>query len=315
VSSSTSDRSAEAAERLGALAPAESAEALIASDDVDVVHICTPNSLHTPLAHRTLAAGKPVVCEKPLATTLSDAHSLVAAADGRVATVPFVYRFYPAVREARARIAAGKAGPLHLLHGAYLQDWQAGGADAGWRGEATEGGAYRAFADIGVHWCDLVEFTTGHRIVRLLAQTAGGGTFTTVLFTTDAGAAGSMLASQTAIGRRNAVRFSLDGADAAYAFDQEHPETLWVGGLEGNLTLHRGSPATSATTARYSLLPPGHPQGYQDCFNAFVKDTYAAIDGSAPDGLPTFADGARAAALVDAVITSSESSTWVEVPS
>jgi len=124
-----------------------------------------------------------------------------------------------------------------------------------------------------------------------------------------------MLASQTAIGRRNAVRFSLDGADAAYAFDQEHPETLWVGGLDGNLTLHRGSPATSAATARYSLLPPGHPQGYQDCFNAFVADTYAAIEGSAPDGLPTFADGARAAALVDAAITSSESSTWVEVPS
>jgi len=152
VAASTPERSAAAADRLGALAPAATAEELIDSDDVDVVHICTPNSLHTPLAHRTLALGKPVVCEKPLATTLSDAQSLVAAADGRVATVPFVYRFYPAVREARARIAAGEAGLLHLLHGAYLQDWQAGGADAGWRGEATEGGAYRAFADIGVHW-------------------------------------------------------------------------------------------------------------------------------------------------------------------
>ena len=63
------------------------------------------------------------------------------------------------------------------------------------------------------------------------------------------------------------------------------------------------------------MLPPGHPQGYQDCFNAFVGDTYGAIGGSAPDGLPTFADGARAVALVDAVISSSESSTWVEVPS
>ena len=315
VAASTPERSAAAADRLGALAPAVTAEELIDSDDVDVVHICTPNSLHTPLAHRAIAAGKPVVCEKPLATTLSDAQSLAAAAGDLVATVPFVYRFYPAVREVRARVVAGEAGPLHLLHGAYLQDWQAGGAGAGWRGEATEGGAYRAFADIGVHWCDLVEFTTGHRIVRLLAQTGGDGTVTTVLFSTDAGASGSMLASQTAIGRRNAVRFSLDGADAAYAFDQEHPETLWVGGLEGNLSLHRGSPATSAAAARYSLLPPGHPQGYQDCFNAFVADTYAAIGGSAPDGLPTFADAVRAATLLDAVIASSESSTWVEVPS
>jgi predicted dehydrogenase len=315
VAASTPERSAAAADRLGALAAAATAEDLIDSGDVDVVHICTPNSMHTPLAHRTLAAGKPVVCEKPLATTLSDAQSLAASAGEQVATVPFVYRFYPAVREARARVAAGEVGPLHLLHGAYLQDWQAGGASAGWRGEPAEGGAYRAFADIGVHWCDLVEFTTGHRITRLLASTTGGGTVTTVLFSTDAGAAGSMLVSQTAIGRRNALRFSLDGADASYGFDQEHPENLFIGGLDGNLALHRGSPAASPATAPYSLLPPGHPQGYQDCFNAFVADTYAAIGGSTPDGLPTFADGVRAGMLVDAVIASSESSTWVEVPS
>ncbi|MGV0742867.1 Gfo/Idh/MocA family protein [Mycolicibacterium sp. XJ870] len=315
VAASTPERSAAAADRLGALRPAATAEELIDSDDVQVVHICTPNSLHTPLAQRALAAGKPVVCEKPLATTLSDARSLAAAAGGQVATVPFVYRFYPAVREARARVSAGEAGPLHLLHGAYLQDWQAGGASAGWRGDDAEGGAYRAFADIGVHWCDLVEFTTGHRITRLLAHTSGGGRVTTVQFVTDTDASGSMLVSQTAIGRRNALRFSLDGADAAYGFDQECPENLFVGGLQGNLTVHRGSPASSAAAARYSLLPPGHPQGYQDCFNAFVADTYAAIGGSAPDGLPAFADGVRAAALVDAVINSSESSTWVEVPS
>ncbi len=90
VAASTPERSAAAADRLGALGPAATAEELIDSDDVHVVHICTPNSLHTPLAHRTLAAGKPVVCEKPLATTLSDAHSLAAAAGDQVATVPFV---------------------------------------------------------------------------------------------------------------------------------------------------------------------------------------------------------------------------------
>jgi len=315
VAASTPERSAEAADRLGALAPAGTGEDLIDASDVDVVHICTPNSLHVPLARRALAAAKPVICEKPLATTLSDARSLAAAADGKaVATVPFVYRFYPAVREARARIAAGEAGPLHLLHGAYLQDWQAGGP-AGWRGEATEGGAYRAFADIGVHWCDLLEFVTGHRITRLLAHTADGGASTTMLFSTDAGASGSVVVSQIAIGRRNALQFSFDGADAAYGFDQEHPETLMVGGLDGNLAVHRGSRATSAAAARYSLLPPGLPHGYQDCFNTFVADTYSAIVGSTPDGLPTFTDGMRAAALVDAVITSSASSAWVDVPS
>lgn len=313
VAASTPERSAEAASRLGARAPAGTAEELIDADDVDVVHICTPNSLHVPLARRALAAGKAVVCEKPLATTRADAADLVAAAGDRVATVPFVYRFYPAVREARARVAAGESGPLHLLHGCYLQDWQAGGAPAGWRGEPAEGGEHRAFADIGVHWCDLVEFTTGHRITRLAARTSGGGTSTTVLFETDAGASGSTVISQTATGRRNALRFSLDGAEAAYGFDQEEPETLHVGGLTENRVVHRGSAALSPSAARYSLLPPGHPQGYQDCFNAFVGDTYSAIAGAVPDGLPTFADGLRAAALVEAVIDAGSSGAWVEV--
>ncbi|MDT7704808.1 MAG: hypothetical protein QOG20_415 [Pseudonocardiales bacterium] len=314
VAGSSPTRSAEAAHRLGAAAPADSAEALIDSDDVDVVHICTPNSLHVPLARRALAAGKAVVCEKPLATTLADARSLAAEVGDATATVPFVYRFYPAVREARARVAGGDAGPLHLLHGAYLQDWQAGGAGAGWRGDAAEGGEHGAFADIGVHWCDLVEFVSGHRITRLHARTVGGGTSTTVQFETDGGAAGSVVVSQTAVGRRNSLRFALDGERGAYGFDQERPEDLVVGGTDGNLTVHRGSPATSAAASRYSLLPPGHPQGYQDCFNAFVADTYAAIGGEAPDGLPTFADGVRAAALTDAVITSSTTQTWTEVP-
>ena len=140
---------------------------------MDVVHVCTPNSLHVPLARRALAAGKPVACEKPLATTLADALDLARRSRrGRVATVPFVYRFYPVVREIRARVAAGDAGAVHVLHGAYLQDWQAGGAPAGWRADPAEGGAHRTFADVGVHWCDLAEFTSGQRITRLYAVTS-----------------------------------------------------------------------------------------------------------------------------------------------
>lgn len=314
VAASSPERSAAAAARLGALTPSDTGDDLIDADDVDVVHICTPNSLHVPLARRALAAGKAVVCEKPIATDLAGARDLAATGSGATATVPFVYRFYPAVREARARVAAGDAGQLHLLHGAYLQDWQAGGAAPGWRGDAAEGGAHRAFADIGVHWCDLVEFVSGHRITRLLARTVGNGTGTTVQFETDGGAAGSLVVSQTAIGRRNSLRFSLDGERAAYAFDQERPEDLLVGGLDGNLTVHRGSPATSRAARRFSQLPPGHPQGYQDCFTAFVTDTYRAVGGQTPDGLPTFADGERAAALTHAVIESSNTSTWTEIP-
>lgn len=110
--------------RLGAERGAADAHDLIAADDLDVVHICTPNDLHVPLALAAIAAGKHVVCEKPLATDLAAATAVAEAAEaaGCVATVPFAYRFYPMVREARARVAGG-AGPIHLLHGNYLQDW------------------------------------------------------------------------------------------------------------------------------------------------------------------------------------------------
>jgi predicted dehydrogenase len=243
-----------------------------------------------------------------------------AAADaGLVAAVPFVYRFYPSVREARARIGAGDAGPLWLLHGSYLQDWLAGSDAINWRVDPKLGGASRAFGDIGVHWCDLMEFTTGHRITRLIARmaTAYPDRITedgaAVLFDTDRGASGSVVVSQVSLGRKNRLWFEFDGPSASYAFDQELPDSLWVGGKRGNQVVPRG-PDTFSGPAGYARLPAGHPQGYQDSFTAFVADVYAAIGGHKPDGLPVFADGLRAAVLTAAVVESAADETWVEVP-
>ena len=202
------------------------------------------------------------------------------------ATVPFVYRFYPTVREARARVADGSTGPVRLLHGSYLQDWLAEDTDDNWRVDAAAGGPSRAFADIGVHWCDLVEFVSGHRITRVAAQTViavpsrGGRRVETedaavVLFETDRGAAGNVTISQITPGRKNRLWFSVDGARESLTFDQENPDSLWIGGREMNRQLLRGS-SESAAAARYVTVPAGHPQGYQDCFDAFVADTYAA---------------------------------------
>jgi predicted dehydrogenase len=323
VAASTPERSAAAAARLGAEGAAESADALLAAEDVDVVHVCTPNALHAPVAEQALTAGKPVVCEKPLATTVEDAQRLTTCAErtALVATVPFVYRFYPTVREARARIGAGEGGPLRLLHGSYLQDWLSKPQDSNWRVDPALGGTSRAFGDIGVHWCDLMEFVTGHRITRLTARTVtafaerrGTEDAATVLFETDQGAWGSVVVSQVSPGRKNRLWFSFDGAQASYVFDQEQPESLWMGTREENRVLPRGAEGTSEAAGRYDLVPAGHPQGYQDCFNAFVADTYAAIGGERPDGLPTFADGLRAALLTQAVIQSAASQSWVEVP-
>jgi predicted dehydrogenase len=237
--------------------------------------------------------------------------------------VPFVYRFYPTVREARARVADGTTGPLRLLHGSYLQDWLTRDDDDNWRVDTAAGGPSRAFADIGVHWCDLVEFVSGHRIVRLAAQTViavpsrGGRRVETedaavVLFETDRGAFGNVTVSQITPGRKNRLWFSVDGAEESLTFDQENPESLWIGGREVNRQLLRGT-SEGPAAARYAFLPAGHPQGYQDCFDAFVADTYAALAGEQPDGLPTFADGVRAARITAAVLESAAKQTWVEV--
>jgi predicted dehydrogenase len=321
VAGSPPEKSAAAAERLYA-ERGTSADELIAADDVDVVHVCTPNSLHAPLALQALAVGKPVICEKPLAIDEAGARQLVEAAQtaGVVAAVPFVYRFYPSVRDARGRVRRGDTGPLRLLHGSYLQDWLADSTDTNWRVDPALGGASRAFADIGVHWCDLVEFVTGHRIarvsVRLLTaypERSGTEDAAAVLFETNQGAVGSVVVSQITHGRKNRLWFSLDGEAASLSFDQELPDSLWVGGREHNAVVMRGSPGTTDGAQRYNVLPAGHPQGYQDCFTAFVADVYAAVAGSSPDGLPTFPDGHRAAVITAAVLDSAKTGLWTEV--
>ena len=330
VADHTPEAARAAADRLGAVSFARSAEELIESDDVDVVHICTPNATHVAYAERALRFGKHVICEKPLATTEEEARRLRDAAEsaGVVAAVPFVYRYYPTVREARGRIAAGEQ-KLWLLHGSYLQDWLASSDATNWRVDPALGGGSRAFGDIGVHWCDLMEFTTGHRITRLTARFArafaerGNGAEAasvgtedgaTVLFDTDLGATGSVVVSQVSPGRKNRLWFSFDGADASYVFDQELPDTLWVGGRQESTVVPRGPDTLRSEGAvGYARLPAGHPQGYQDSFNAFVADVYTATSGAAPDGLPTFADGHRAAVLTEAVITAAHKEAWVEV--
>jgi predicted dehydrogenase len=326
VVASTPQRAHEAARHLGGGARAfADAQELIADERIDVIHLCTPNHLHAPLAAQALAAGKHVVCEKPLASGLDEALDLAAAAERaprQLAAVPFVYRYYPTVREARHRIATGRTGALALIHGTYLQDWLLTAEDDNWRVDPALGGASRAFADIGSHWCDLAEFVSGHRIARLSARTLAAHPHrptedaATVQFETDAGALGSLVVSQVSAGRKNRLWLELDGAQAALAFDQEDPEVLWCGGRD-QTTLVRRDPATlSPAAARLSLLPAGHPQGYQDCFDLFVADAYAAIADAAapPDGLPTFADGLRAARLTAAVLDSAREQAWVEVP-
>lgn len=333
IGASDGDKGARAAGELGAQRVYLTPEEVAADPKVGVVHVCTPNALHLPYASAALAAGKHVICEKPLGIDLDEARRLqdLARAAGVVATVPFGYRFYPSVREARAQAAAGSLGRIGLVHGSYLQDWLTGGAPGNWHLDPALGGRSRAFADIGSHWCDLAEFVTGDRIRAVCAMLSGGTTegaappgrpadpgwtgesAASVLLAFESGAVGSVVVSQVSPGRKNRLWVQFDGTDASAAFDQEHPDALWMGRPRASTVLPRGEAGQSTEAAAVNVVPPGHPHGFTDCFATFVEQTYAAIGGRAADGLPTFDDGARAAAIVDAVLRSAQAGGFADV--
>lgn len=358
VLGSSADASQQTAERWGLDRGYADLAELLDDEDVDVVHVCTPNATHHHYAVAALRAGRHVVCEKPIGVSLEEAESLVATAraTGLVATVPFVYRYHPVVRELRARARRGDFGPWRLLHGSYLQDWLMDAHDTNWRVDGALGGASRTFADIGSHWFDLVEWVSGERISELTALSSvvtdrrgeaaansaqptsstdpdlrftntpdrtgdgtGGRTAAStedvamVLGRTRSGVGVSFVGSQVSPGRKNRLWFECDGAAGSAAFDQELPDSAWLGTADGAHLLMRGAADTGADARRLSTLPPGHPMGYADAFAAFVADTYAVILGEVRDGLPTLDDGLRAARLTDAFLRSSAARSWVDV--
>ncbi|MCS5735007.1 Gfo/Idh/MocA family protein [Herbiconiux daphne] len=328
VSSSSLASADRAASRIGAEKAYDSFDELLSDPAVDVVHICTPNTTHASLAAAALRAGKHVICEKPLATSVADALALVelAALSDAVATVPFAYRFHPMVREARARVRSGASGRVLSVQGSYLQDWLLSSDDDDWRVDERLGGPSRAFADIGSHLCDLIEFVLDDRIAKLAALTrtvfgdrAHHKEITTedivsVVFETRAGVVGTLMISQLAPGRKNRLAIEIGATVESLVFDQENPEYLWIGKRVGSQLALRDEAALDPSAARYSVVPAGHAQGYQDAFNSFVSDTYCAVRGEEVDGLPVFADGLRAAVLTKAILDSNALGEWVSLP-
>ena len=139
---------------------------------VDVVHLTTPNHLHHAQVRDALAAGKHVVCEKPLAMNSEETADLVRLAEesGLVHAVNFNIRFYAQNQEARARVQNGEIGDVHLISGGYLQDWLLLDTDWNWRLDPAAGGSLRAVGDIGSHWLDLVTFITGRHVEAVMAD-------------------------------------------------------------------------------------------------------------------------------------------------
>jgi predicted dehydrogenase len=327
VASSSPDSASRAADALGVATAHATVQGLLDDPGVDVVHVCAPNAVHADLVLAALAAGKHVVCEKPLATSTVDADALVLAARaaGTVAAVPFVYRYHPMVREARARVASGRTGRVLSVRGSYLQDWLLDSDDVDWRVDSAAGGPSRAFADIGSHLVDLLEFVLGDAISSLSAvvdrvhDERGGRAVDTedeaaVVFETTAGVIGTLFVSQVAPGRKNRLLVDVAGTAESLEFAQEEPDQLWIGRRRGSEVVPRDAALLVPDAARLSTLPAGHPMGYLDAFTAFVRDVHEAVRGGRPEGLPRFDDGRRAVVVTDSVLLAAAERRWVDVP-
>lgn len=325
---------------------------LLADESIQVVHICTPNTQHYPMVKDAIAAGKHVISEKPLAMNSRESAELVKLAKDAniVNAVDFNYRYYPLPQEIRHRIASGDAGDIYCVHGSYLQDWLFLQTDYNWRIEPDEGGQSRAVADVGSHWCDMIQFVTGLKITSVFAdlqiihktrmkplkpiETYAGKELTpedyqerpvttedygTVLIEFDNGAHGVFTVCQCAAGRKNRMYFEIDASKCAMAWDEEDPERLWIGRREGpNEVLMRDPSLLSDAAKRYCHFPGGHPEGYPDGLKNFVRNVYTYIrDGKDPSkdkpDFSTFQDGHDEIAIVEAVIESHRTKQWVKV--
>ena len=344
------DESRRAAASLGLPRAYGSLDEVLADASVGSVHVATPNRLHYPMAKAALAAGKHVMCEKPLAMTAAESAELVAlaAASGRAAGVNYNIRYYPLCLEARDRVQRGDVGDVYSVCGSYAQDWLFHPTDYNWRVLAEEGGELRAVADIGTHWLDLVHAITGLETEAVCAdlktvhpirqrprgevetfkgkQEKAVATEPVAIATEDygcillrfrGGARGCLWVSQVTAGRKNCLRYELAGSKCALAWSSESPNELWVGHRDRANELLLRDPALVSDAARAAInYPGGHNEGFPDTFKQCFRAFYgyiAAGDFAAPPTFPTFADGHREIVLCEAILKSHREGRWVEV--
>ncbi|HYX11492.1 MAG TPA: Gfo/Idh/MocA family oxidoreductase [Candidatus Acidoferrum sp.] len=348
VLGSTPERGAASAARLSVGHPYGSLDDILADSSVHVVHVTSPNHLHVPQASAILAAGKHVVCEKPLALTADESAGLVdqARSSGLVNAVNFNIRFYPLHQHMREVVADGQLGDIRFVTGHYFQDWLLHDTDWNWRLEPDKGGALRAVGDIGSHWLDLMAFVTGQPIVSVMADLAtfvmarqeptgpvetfsterSAHTVTRPMGTEDAatlllrfanGARGSVAVSQISAGRKNSLQWEIDGSDGAAWWDSETPDHLWLGHRDRpNELLLRNPALMGAAGQAAAALPGGHVEGFGDTFGALFRAIYADVVAGRPSPNPPYADfaaGHDEMLVNDAIAESAALGRWVDV--
>jgi predicted dehydrogenase len=318
-------------------------QSLVTCPDVDVVHITSPNRHHHAQALAALAAGKHVVCEKPLAMTTAETAEIVEAAkrSGKVFAVNYNVRFYPAVLQMRALVQRGDLGQIIHANGSYMQDWLLKETDFNWRVLASEGGELRAVGDIGTHWLDTVSFILGSRVSEVMADLStfhrtrkrpvgGAQTFTnngpaettnvavdtedfaSVLLGFANGVRGNLGVSQVAAGRKNCIRIEIYGSKQSVWWKSENPDQIHLGRRDTSNGSALRAAADFQDTGGYTDYPAGHAEGFPDTFKMLYRSIYSAIASGQSDGL--FADAAAGheeLRLCEAVLQSHRERRWV----
>ena len=262
-------------------------------DGIDFVVVVTPNGSHHAAARAFLSHGIHVACDKPVTLEVEEAEELAALArkNDLLFCVTYTYTGYPAVKQARALIAAGELGELRFVNAEYAQEWLATPLErdgkhkqAAWRADPKETGRSLCVGDIGTHVENLVRTVTGLRISSLSARldTLVPGRAlddnATILLDYEGGARGVYWASQVAIGRDNALRLRIFGSSGAIEWAQEDPDHLRVSRLGRPTELvSRGRDTFQPAAQRHSRIPAGHPEGYFEAFANIYRTFTAAL--------------------------------------
>lgn len=322
---------------------------MIDNEDLDCVHICTPNNTHFEIGMYALEKGINVVCEKPMCTNVEEAKELMRVAEEKnlVNAMNFNCRFYPLAYQMKQMIQKGEIGEIFTIHGGYIQDWLLLDTDYSWRLEPEVSGESRAFADIGSHWIDLVEFITGHKVTEVLADfetfhktrkkpnkpidTYSGMAlrpedydevpietedYATVLFHFDNGARACCNISQVFAGRKNQMVVSVGGSKQSLHWDSENSNELWIGRRDrDNGQLVKDPSVLDPKTSGIISYPGGHVEGFPDTFKQNFKQIYGAIatgDSSGYD-YAKFEDGVREMVLCEKIVESAKERRWISV--
>lgn len=311
------------------------AEAALPEDQrMQCVSIVTPNNSHADISCRALKNGMHVICDKPLAGNLEEALRIAEAVEetGLLFGITHTYTGYPLVIEARERVRAGELGNIRRVVVIYLQDWLSQTADtkgskqATWRTDPGISGESGAFADIGTHAFNLVEFITGQQMTEVAAELKAVVEGRDIdddgaaMFRLQNGAAGLLAASQVCTGAVNGLRIEIYGDKGSLHWSHGDPNTLTIGRRgDPDQVISPGNNIAYLSDAARSRCrtPGGHPEGFIEAFSNLYVDFAAAVRAfpEPTDNIcATVEDGVRAMRFVRATITSTNNgSQWTSI--